>query len=171
MLTVPHMIAGAALGSLVGEIPSQNVFAFAVGWGSHYVLDAVPHWERLFGSKGSDFSTETPVSQWPKPFFYQAVGDVLLAVAVIAGILVWQGDLATFWQSPVFWGALGGFFPDLIDNLPFWNRIMGKIGWVQQERQFHKKYHVSDETQQRVPRYTGLLTQLIVMGVGLWILL
>lgn len=170
MLTVPHMVAGAALGSLVGEVPGQNVFAFAVGWGSHYVLDAVPHWERLFGGKGSGFSTQTPIGQWPRSFLYQAVGDAVLALGLMALLLSWRGELMTFWQSPVFWGAFGGFFPDLLDNTPVVNNILGKIGIVQKERKFHQDNHISVENQEKMPKYTGLVTQLIVVAIGLWLL-
>ncbi|MEX0594612.1 MAG: hypothetical protein WD157_00740 [Patescibacteria group bacterium] len=171
MLTVPHVIAGAALGSLVGDVPGQTVLAFAVGWGSHYVLDATPHWERLFGPNRSGFSTQMPVSEWPKSFLYQALGDALLALGITTLLLYNSGTLALFWTSPIFWGAVGGFFPDLLDNTPVINNYLGKYRFVQRERKFHHDNHVSDEVQQKVPKYFGLITQLVVCGVGLWILL
>jgi len=170
MLTVPHAIAGATLGSLVGDIPGQAVFAFAVGWGSHYVLDAVPHWERLFGHKGSGFDTRTPANQWPKSFLYQAIGDVVVALVVIIFVLNSHGDLTQFWQSPVFWGALGGIFPDILDNTPVINNWFGKFTLVQSERKFHHDNHISIQMQEKFPPYTGLVTQAIVVGVGLWLL-
>jgi hypothetical protein len=170
MLTVPHMVAGGALGSLVGEVPGQNLFAFAVGWGSHYVLDALPHWERLFGQRGSGFSTQTPINQWPKSFLYQAISDGIIAVVLMALVLLWRGELSAFWQSPVFWGALGGFFPDLIDNTPIINRLTGKLEFVQIERKFHHDNHISVESQEKMPGYTGLVSQLIIVGAGLWLL-
>lgn len=41
MILTTHAIAGAAVGSLT---PSHPVAGFAIGFISHFVLDAIPHW-------------------------------------------------------------------------------------------------------------------------------
>lgn len=171
MLTVPHVVLGAALGQAVSDVPGASLIAFGLGWGSHYLLDSLPHWERLFGSRGSDFSTETPTREWPRSYLVQAVIDVLIA-ALVVGYLVWRvphGD--HFWQNPVFWGALGAFFPDLIDSVPFWNRQLGRLPFFRQERFLHQYFHISDQSQQHLPKITGLLTQLVVFLLAMWLLL
>lgn len=169
-MSVSHVVAGAALGSLVGPVPGYNVAAFAVGWGSHYVLDSLPHWERLFGSKGSDFNTDTKASDWPRHIYYQAIVDGLVAIALLALILAWRSELTSFWASPVFWGALGGCLPDLLDNVPYWNRRLAKYSLIKKQRDFHQSIHITDTLQKRSPKYLGLLTQIIVIGLGIWVL-
>jgi hypothetical protein len=58
----------------------------------------------------------------------------------------------------------------LLDNTPVINNILGKLGIVQKERKFHQDNHISEAAQASVPRYTGLITQLAVVGIGLWLL-
>jgi len=171
MLTVPHVLAGAAIGSLVGDIPGQLPIAFVLGWASHYVLDAVPHWERLYHPKDHpDWDTEEPTKNWPRPIFYQAAADVIIAVALLFIAVHTIHPHIPWYQSAVFWGGIGGFFPDIVDNVPFWNRQLGRLSLIKRERQFHQSIHVTDETQERSPKYLGLITQLLVIGGSLWIL-
>ncbi len=170
MLTIPHVLAGAAIGSLVGDIPGKLPIAFALGWASHYVLDAVPHWERLVGPRGSDFSTELPANQWPRSFFIQAATDVSIAIISLFVIVHLTHPYIPWYQSAAFWGGIGGFFPDIIDNVPFWNRQLGRFSLIKKERQFHQSIHVTGETQERSSKYLGLLTQLTVMIGALWVL-
>ncbi len=171
MLTVPHVVLGAALGQAVSEVPGAGLIAFGLGWASHYLLDSLPHWERLFGSRGPDFSTETPVKEWPRLYLIQAVIDVVLSALVI-GYLIWRvphGD--NFLQNPVFWGAAGALFPDLLDNVPFWNRRLTNLPFFKQQRFLHQYFHISETSQLHLPKFAGLATQLIVFVFSMWLLL
>ena len=51
MTLTAHAITGAALASLV---PDQPLVGFAVGFISHFVLDAIPHWDYKLNSKKED---------------------------------------------------------------------------------------------------------------------
>ena len=51
MTLTAHAITGAALASLV---PDQPLVGFAVGFISHFVLDAIPHWDYKLSSKKED---------------------------------------------------------------------------------------------------------------------
>ena len=55
MTTTPHVLTGTALASL---LPTSSAYMKLVGFGfgfaSHYVLDAIPHWERLYGPHYND---------------------------------------------------------------------------------------------------------------------
>ena len=42
MILSTHAVTGAAIASL---IPSHPVAAFAAGFASHFVIDAIPHWD------------------------------------------------------------------------------------------------------------------------------
>lgn len=171
MLAVPHIVFGAALGEAVSDLPGAGAVAFGIGWASHYFLDSIPHWERMFGPKGSEFSTETPAREWPKPYLVHAFVDLGLALLILA-YLIWRvphGEI--FYQNPVFWGALGGLAPDLIDNVPFWNKILGRLPVIKQLRFVHRYMHISEAAQSHIPKYMGLITQLGVFVFSLWILL
>lgn len=173
MLTIPHMLAGAALGSLVPDSNIDNLLAFGIGWMSHYALDSIPHWERVIDSgegKVKGFATDLPPSKWPRIYFWQAVADVILALTIVLAVIYGLGGERPFWESTWFWGALGGFFPDAVDNNPYVNRyVEDKSPWRWFNR-FHKTIHISPESQKNSPRYLGLWTQLVVIGLSLWIL-
>lgn len=171
MLSVPHVVLGAALGQAVSEVPGAGLIAFGLGWASHYLLDSLPHWERLVGAHGPDFDTKTPVREWPKSYLIQAVLDVVIA-ALLIGYLIWRvphGD--QFWQNPVFWGAIGAVFPDLLDNIPFWNRRLSNLPFFKQQRFLHYYFHITEASQQHLPKYTGLVTQVVVFIFSMWLLL
>jgi len=79
-----HMAVGGALGSLV----DGRAAPFALGLGSHILLDVIPHYE---------------------------FEKIWIEAAIVVGVL---GTMiaAGFAGSAVFWGALGGVIPD-IENL------------------------------------------------------
>lgn len=169
MLSIAHVVAGAAIGAAVSDLPGAPVVAFGLGWASHYVLDRIPHWERLYRHR-EHFSTQQPASHWPRHILVQAILDNLAAALIVSGMIQTLSGTLAFWRSPLFWGALGGVFPDLLDNTPFWNATTRNWPFFRQERYFHKGIHISQEDQTRYHQF-GLLTQLIVVTLGLCFLL
>ncbi len=170
MLVVPHLIFGAALGQAVNDLPGATVLAFGLGVASHYFLDSLPHWERLVGYKGSDFDPARPASEWPRGYLIHATIDVILA-ALLLVYLMWRVPHGQFYQNPVFWGALGAVLPDLLDNVPFWSGKIANWPIFKQERYIHRYFHITDESQQHMPKYLGLVTQIAVFLFGAWIIL
>ncbi len=172
MLSVPHVLAGAALGSFVGDVPGAPMVGFAIGWASHYVLDHVPHWERLYKPfQEIDWDTHRPAKEWPRHILVQAAIDVLLAGFILYAIATNTSE-ASWWRTDqIFWGAVGGLVPDLLGNVPFWNRTLRKIPGFKQEYAFHSLVHVTSQIQNSVPRLTGLATQVAVIAASLWILI
>jgi hypothetical protein len=51
MVLTTHAVTGAALASLT---PNQPLLGFAVGFASHFVLDAIPHWDYYLASQKKD---------------------------------------------------------------------------------------------------------------------
>ena len=47
MVFTTHAVVGGALAKIIGADP---IGAFAVGLASHYILDAIPHWEYSLSS-------------------------------------------------------------------------------------------------------------------------
>jgi len=169
MLTVSHVVVGAALGSTVAHLPHADLIAFAAGWASHYVLDTIPHWENWFGQEIHGFPSGTALQDLPKIVIIGGIFDGLIALALLIFIYQQVGN-GPVWQSPLLWGALGGFLPDLLDNVPFVNSLAIKLPLVKYERRLHNRIHISEAARRQVPYLTGLLTQLIVISLGLWVL-
>src|ERR1700759_5374883 len=92
MLVTNHVLSGAVIGTMTGR-PGP---AFLLGVGSHFVLDATPHW----GKWGDDFGK----------FMRVAVPDGLTGLAFMAGLAV----LAPPVKRPAgVAGVMGAALPDL----------------------------------------------------------
>ena len=170
MLTIAHVTAGAAIGSFIVDTPTGNILALGLGVASHYILDSIPHWENWFGREIYGFPSDTPLQKLPKITIVSGLFDFIVAVTLFVFVYRNVGS-GPFYQSSLFWGALGGFLPDLLDNIPVINQLTVKIPGIKQERAFHSRIHISQEAQKAVPYMTGLVTQLIVVTFGLYLIL
>src|SRR5262249_61020943 len=59
MILSTHAIVGAAIASF---LPSHPTTAFVLGFGSHFVLDAIPHWDYPIKSASVDPEIGAPVT-------------------------------------------------------------------------------------------------------------
>ena len=105
MTLTTHAIFGAGLASLVPEHP---VIAFAAGFASHFVLDAIPHWDYAILSESidPDFGKKITLN---RKLILDAVrigGDA--CVGILAGLFLFGGHIS------IFWGALGSIVPDAL---------------------------------------------------------
>jgi hypothetical protein len=169
MTTTPHILAGAALASLLPtHSVSMKVLGFTVGFASHYILDAVPHWERLYGALYND-ELPTDYSQWPKNVTVQGLVDVLIGSALFLVILF------TVIPGPskicVLLGGLGAVLPDLMDNLPWWSERTKQLPIWRYFRKLHDWSHMSYDLQRKLPSSIGLFTQIAVIVVALLVLI
>jgi hypothetical protein len=129
------------------------------------VLDTIPHWENWFGKQIYGFPSGTPIQKMPIVTIASGVLDLLAAIGMIA--LVLQSHGGAIWSSPLFWGAIGGFLPDLLDNVPIVSSWTARIPGVLKERSFHERIHISETNRRAYPYLTGLLTQLTVVALSL----
>lgn len=92
MVLTPHAIIGA---TLAGLAPGHPLVGFVLGFISHFVFDAIPHWDYRL-----DFFETNSLSR----------NDLIkLTVDFILGLsLVW------FFVPTLVWGALGGLAPDAL---------------------------------------------------------
>ena len=170
MLTVPHTLVGSAIGLAVKNTPCAPALAFGLGWLSHYALDTVPHWERLYKPHDEgNFATDRPAKEWPRHMLVQAVLDVIIAGVIVSYIVVSSGGFS--WNSPVLWGAIGSFLPDFLGNVPFWNRTLQRLPFFKQEYALHSSVHITPDSQKRYPRYYGLLTQIVAVVLSLAVII
>src|SRR5687767_3301477 len=99
MTTIPHVIVGAAVGSLA---PNPYLASLA-GFISHFVLDFIPHWDPIGGKRHKNEFRR-------KRLFYSTL--LVIDIGVAVGIFVF------LWQYPsLFLGAFFGVLPDIDNNL------------------------------------------------------
>lgn len=108
--------AHVSIGSAVGLATGNPVAGFFAGWMTHHILDSIPHSD--VGSVGANIET---ILKDKKGLEY-VVLDIAVAFLIFVIFIIVS-------KSPelVFFGALGGAFPDIIDNSPFWSPYLRKI--------------------------------------------
>jgi len=111
MILSTHAIVGAALASF---LPAHPIGAFVIGFGSHFVLDAIPHWDYPIRSRTVDPRIGAPVvfdsALWRDTL---AIGSDAFFGIVIALLLF--GSRESFWA--ILLGAIGAMLPDPLQFL------------------------------------------------------
>ena len=98
MILSTHAIVGAAIASF---LPSHPATAFVLGFGSHFVLDAIPHWDYPISS-----ASVNPKIGAPLTFDRGLLRD--LALIGSDGLLGILGALLLFASSEGLWSILLG---------------------------------------------------------------
>ena len=124
MIVAVHTFAGGVAGEMIDNAP----LAFLLGLVLHFLFDAIPHFDNTSNSKWD----------WKQIAFTTA--DFVLAFILI--FFVAKQPLAlSFIKTPFFWGAFGGFLPDLIDNVPFWSGPFRRSTFGKKFHKFHDGLH------------------------------
>lgn len=162
MIFTAHLLAGGAIGAVTGE----PISALALGIASHHLLDRTIHtdigtyyygkWKQL-GVDRSNFMITRPLD-W-------AVGVIDVVIGTIVALLIWPH---TGYSFAVLAGAIGAVLPDVIDNGPYIQRLFRKTGFGRRYHTFHWQFH---HTAPPKLWWLGVLTQVAIMGVSLWVLL
>jgi hypothetical protein len=163
MLTTPHALAGAAIGSLFPNSIIGAIGAFGLAFGSHFVLDSIPHWERLFATGNHTELAKKGYNIRDAGVYIQVVVDGLIGLLAIYIATRHLGDGNVSISSAVLWGGIGGIMPDFLDNVHPVSRKLHHIKLFKSIEKLHKKIHINYEAQRRLPKYTGLMTQGLVM--------
>lgn len=155
MLATVHLLTGAAIGLYIGN----PLWAFAAGFASHFLLDAIPHTD--------------PATLKHKPGLdrFSLLDYVFAFLDVTVGALILLWILFSVVPQPptpsIFWAALGGVSPDFIatgfkwfpafQNLPI-------LSW------YYRFDRAVQNTAGRGEWDFGILTQLVAGGLALWML-
>ncbi|MBU3901331.1 hypothetical protein KKF25_01665 [Patescibacteria group bacterium] len=153
MILSVHLLVGAAIGSKV-----KNYWAiFILATLSHFILDAIPHWEYTdltANVSGDVFMTVT----------VKALLDILIGVSVIS----WFFKSSRLVQ-PAFWGALFALLPDGL----IFTYVLAQVffGWpltfLVGPIAFHDKIHYTDGSDLLFWR---IAAEAIVAAVALFLL-
>jgi hypothetical protein len=106
MVLSTHALVGAAIGAY---LPSNPALAMALGFGSHFVLDAIPHWDYPIRSAALTPHRGVPIRlNRALVIDLLTIGtDALLGVAVAMMLF---GSTGSGWA--VILGAIGAMLPD-----------------------------------------------------------
>lgn len=141
MIISAHLISGGVIGEAVGS----PFTAFFAGLLFHFVLDAIPHYDNVLEN-----------DRWTKKQVIFTSLDLILALVLFIAL---KPDISI--SNPFCWGAFGGLFPDLIDNVPVIRDHLLQNKIIQKYHIFHEATHII-----RKPGiFFGLLTQVAVIAI------
>jgi hypothetical protein len=106
MILTSHAVVGAAVASFM---PSHPAIAFAVGFASHFVLDAIPHLDYPIKSRSVNPGIGAPMA-FDRALLQDAVtigSDGLFGI--VAALFLFSSS-ANFWA--ILMGAVGAILPD-----------------------------------------------------------
>jgi len=157
MTLTTHAIVGA---TLAAAAPNYPILGFVVGFGSHYVLDAIPHWaypvSSLEKDKDNSLNTKMVISK-------RSYKDLLLVgFDGICGLLFAFVILNGFYHQNlpmILMGALGGMLPDLL-QFCYW---MWKPKILKPFQMLHNWAHTNWRIDDKP--VIGILSQLIIILV------
>ena len=167
MTITPHLLAGSAIASAT----TTNIFvAFLLGFLTHFILDAIPHIDpgsfndiRLPGVKKEIHLETVHADHKPWPLW-------IYVFAMVEFIIIWTLVIIFFKSKSNFGiiiaGGIGGIFVDVMDN-PIWRSHL-KWPVFRQIDFLHHKVHYDLPVNKW---YWGILFELIIIGVSLWLLL
>lgn len=165
MIATTHLLVGGAVGVAVGHVTQNPVLALAAGFSTHIICDAIPHIDHPWHEIGQGKIVWTP-AVWTF-----AIADSLIGLIII--FLLWRELYGFPALSSFIWGAMGGYLPDFISNVPFWSDYSAKLPILKQWYYIHNWVH--DLWQERFPpqniRPFGTLIQLFLIILSLWYLL
>ena len=118
MISVSHSLIGGAIG-----LYTPNIWlSLGLGFISHFLADAIPHWDYLQNVSLKNLSHMKKIAL-----------DLIIAFGLI-GFLSWDHDMA-----PYIWaGAIGGVLPDILEGA---YRNFGFMRFLKPLSAFHHWIH------------------------------
>lgn len=152
------MVVGAAAARMFSETPTQ---AFFIGWLSHYIMDAIAHWDYPLRSFSADEHSPLDAKVTFNKYLFLDIGKVLLDVALgviviflVAGTMSWENLLL------LFVGAIGGALPDFLQFLLGVTRLKA----LRIHQQFHNFMHATHKLDDKP--LIGITSQVLIIGAA-----
>ncbi|MDR3558213.1 MAG: hypothetical protein P4L61_01645 [Candidatus Pacebacteria bacterium] len=117
MTLTTHAIAGAAIAA---SMPHHLIIGFALAFASHFVLDAIPHWDYQLRSYKKDetnrLNDDMPIN---RDFFIDLLHiGIDMSCGIIIVLLFFTLSGAQLFWAP-FVGVFGGVLPDAL-QFAYW---------------------------------------------------
>ena len=160
MTLTTHAIVGATVATLT----PNPILGFVLGFGSHYVLDAIPHWSypihSLEKDKKNSLNTKLIISKDSEVDFIKIAIDGILGL-LLSFILVGFFHPDSF--LTILCGALGGMIPDALQFL-YWKWKCEPFTTFQR---LHNWAHTSNRIDDKP--FTGIFSQILIIFLVLLI--
>jgi hypothetical protein len=153
MVLSTHAVVGASIASF---LPNHPVAGFVLGFFSHFLFDAIPHWDYKLDS--AEKNEENPLNSDIK-LDKRFLGDILkmvidLTLGFFLILLVFSIKESVSAQI-LFWGALGGVTPDA---LQFVYTKFRKEPLISLQR-FHIWIHAKNKIEEP---FIGIICQILI---------
>jgi hypothetical protein len=152
MILTTHFVTGAAVASLTDRPVMMIIASLAL----HFLLDMLPHWEYI----AEEFNSVGEL----KKYLPKLTVDILLGPLLVFTLFCY---FVGFDSGKIFWLFLGGFFGIMPDGLTFLraifsqNKVLGRL--------YH--FHCWIQPRKALNWQSGLLTQVIIIAVALWLVI
>lgn len=149
MLETPHVVVGAAIATKV----VHPALAIPLAFGSHFILEKVPHWNPHLNSETEKFGRPTKTST------YIVIADVVASLAL--GGYIASRALPDWGQTATILAAsFAAVLPDVLEGPYFFLNQRSELikRWIK----FQKSIQVDTTV---VP---GLITQVITILAAFW---
>jgi len=154
MTLTTHAIVGA---TLAAAAPNYPILGFVVGFGSHYVLDAIPHWD--YPISGIEEKKNNRSIKYYLDFLKIGLDGTmgLIFSFIILGVFFHSSPLA------IFMGAIGGMTPDALQFV-YWKWPHQPLISLQKLHQVaHAKLSLNDKP------FIGILSGIIFLFLVVFI--
>lgn len=162
MTLATHAITGAAVASLT---PQQPILGFVAGFASHYLIDAIPHWDYPILSDSIHPQKGNIRMRFDRVFFRDARNFTLdAALGIIVALLVFAYPPTGLATLTIMAGAIGGILPD---PLQFVAKKLPHEPFSSLQR-FHQWIHTGWHMRETGYHWLGIISQLafVVLVVG-----
>lgn len=147
----------AAVGAIAAvRFPQHPILAFCLAFGSHFILDAIPHWDYHPASLQEEkdpLKNKMPVTWGLIKDLLQTGTDFLVGLIVVL-ILFWNFN---FWLAVL--GVFAGVLPDALQFIYF-QYPKGPILWLQK---FHMWVHTENHMERKM--WLSLASQVVLVSV------
>ena len=146
MILSTHAVVGAAIASLM---PSHPALAFVSGFASHFVIDAIPHWDYPLRSLITPSNTGRAITlNWR---FCGGLGLVALDACLGVAVALWLYASPTA-TTAVLLGVLGAILPDPL-------RLAHKL-WPHEPLRTLQRFHGRIHSKRKLGWTIGVTSQL-----------
>jgi hypothetical protein len=149
VLETPHVVVGAAIATKI----VNPILAIPIAFGSHFILEKVPHWNPHLNTEKNKYGKVTEKST------KIVIVDVLIALT-LGTFIAFRALPNTSHATTILFASFASVLPDVIEGPYFFFDIKGKFikKWIK----FQKTLQVDASV---IP---GLLTQIVTIIVAFW---
>lgn len=163
MILATHGIVGGAIGYL---IPQNPILSFFLGFLSHFVLDAIPHWHYPVFSvkidKENPMNNDMEINKWFIVDLFDIGIDFMVGIAI--SILVFHPEISpNITMLAILSGAIGAVLPDPLQFL-YWKMPNRALTYLQK---FHMWIHSATDINDW--HFLGITTQTAFATAIIWL--